>query len=84
MGKKQSLHDWCIENNKEHLIKEWNTQRNSEELGLDIQKVSFDSTKKAWWMSKDRNGDLISIKKRRLGFGFPSEISPRIFNIENK
>ena len=42
---RKSLYDWCIENDKEHILNEWHQEKN-----LDSPKeVSYGSAKKKWW-----------------------------------
>ena len=47
--KKQSLLEWCKENNRIDLIKEWDTKKNKE-IGLFIDEVARGTKTKAWWI----------------------------------
>lgn len=51
---KQSLVDFCIENNKQYLINEWDYEKNNS-IGLFIDKVSYGSGKTANWICKNNH-----------------------------
>ena len=40
---KKSLYDWCIENNKEHLLAEWDCHQNE---NLDTKEIGYGSHKR--------------------------------------
>lgn len=63
------LVDWIKENPEyEYLLEEWDTERNREELGLEIGDVSFGCNKKVWWICREcGQGFLQGINKRTCG-----------------
>ena len=44
--KGKSLVDWCVEKSRQDILLEWDNQSN---YGVDINCVSYGSTKKYWW-----------------------------------
>ena len=42
----KTLYDWCIENNREDLLKEWHPTKNAENTPHNI---GYGSNKKVWW-----------------------------------
>lgn len=44
-----SLEQYCRENNKEYLLKEWDYEKNGD---LKLDQVSFSSNKRVWWKCK--------------------------------
>ena len=48
-----TLYDYCIKNNKEHLLKEWDYELNKD---LDIKTILTGSNKKVWWHCPKCNG----------------------------
>ncbi len=52
MPKGQSLYDWCKENNKEYLLKEWDTEENAKK-GWNTKNVACKCNKLAHWICKD-------------------------------
>ena len=50
MSNRQSLYEWCISNNKEELLREWDSEKNSK-IGLFPEKVGCKSSiYKAYWI----------------------------------
>ena len=47
MRKKQSLYDWCVENNKMYLIKTWHPEKND---GRTPHDFSYKSSESVWWL----------------------------------
>ena len=56
-----SLKDWCIENNKEELLSEWDYEKNGD---LTPENISYGSGKKVFW-------------KCKLGHSWESEVKGR-------
>lgn len=51
---KKTLYDWCKENNKDYLLKEWDFEKNNA-IGLFIDKISYGSGKIANWTCKNNH-----------------------------
>lgn len=49
--KKGSLLDWCKENGEygQQLLKEWNTEKNQQELYLNMKNINYNSTRTVYW-----------------------------------
>lgn len=45
---KLSLRQWCIENNRNDILEQWNYKKN-DSLGFDINKMTIGSNKIVWW-----------------------------------
>lgn len=58
----KSLYDWCVENNKQYLIDEWDYKKNQ----LSPKEVAYGTHKKAWWICKN-NHSFYSIISNRTG-----------------
>ena len=41
-----NLFEWCIENDKEYLLKEWDYTKNS---NIGPSEVTYGSNKRVWW-----------------------------------
>ena len=67
--KKTNLREWCIENDKEYLIEEWDNERNLEELGLIIEGITHGSGKKVYWNCKKCGHKWKSRTYNRAGSG---------------
>ncbi|HFJ9467876.1 zinc-ribbon domain-containing protein [Bacillus cereus group sp. BfR-BA-01495] len=65
---KKSLYDWCIENNKEHLLAEWDCQQNE---NLDTKEIGYGSHKKVGWIGICNHQWMATIKNRTSGTGCP-------------
>lgn len=82
VDRKSTFYDWCITNNREDLLMEWNTTKNEP---LTPRNISSGSNKKVWWIVKhfDENTKKIflfeweaSINNRKKGRGCPYLCSP--------
>jgi hypothetical protein len=45
----KSLYDWCIENDAQYLLDEWNYDKNNE-LDINPKNISYSSNKRVWWI----------------------------------
>ena len=62
----KSFYQWCVENKKKDLLKEWDYSKNS----FSPKEVSFASHKEAWWKcAKCGNEWSTTIKNRKSGTG---------------
>ncbi|USK82635.1 hypothetical protein LHV56_12475 [Peribacillus frigoritolerans] len=66
MGK--SFYDWCIENNKQELLGEWDYKKNIHTTPKDI---SYGSQKKVWWICEHDHSYDTTTNNRRRGTGCP-------------
>ncbi len=79
--KKNNLLEWCKENGKEYLIEEWDTEKNREELGLEIEEVGYGSHKKAWWRNEKNHLWQAEIRGRSIrGYGCPYESGQKVLS----
>ncbi|MBQ7286533.1 MAG: hypothetical protein IJW73_02100 [Candidatus Gastranaerophilales bacterium] len=58
----KTFYDWCIENNREDLLKEWHVTKNDD---LKPENVSYGSSKRVWWMCDKGHEWLASPKDRK-------------------
>ncbi|PDY46811.1 zinc-ribbon domain-containing protein [Bacillus pseudomycoides] len=65
---KKSFYDWCIENNKEHFLAEWDHEQNED---LEIKEIGYGSNKNAWWIGRCNHQWISTIKNRVRGNGCP-------------
>lgn len=65
---KMSLAEWCKKNNKEHLLKEWDYEKN---ISLTPDTVSHGSHKKVWWKCSKGHEWEAQIKSRTYNHGCP-------------
>lgn len=69
---KKSFYEWCIENSKEHLLIEWDSEKNQE---LGPRDISYGFTQKIWWKCPKCNQSYHDITShRREGRDCPNEI----------
>ncbi|WP_375088853.1 zinc-ribbon domain-containing protein [Peribacillus sp. RS7] len=66
MGK--SFYDWCIENNKQDLLGEWDYEKNILTTPKDI---GYGSQKKVWWICEKGHSYDTTTNIRRNGSGCP-------------
>lgn len=59
---KKSFYDWCIENSKEHLLSEWDYEKNK---NLEPKDISFGNTQQIWWKCPQCNQSYQSIPTDR-------------------
>ncbi len=64
----ESLYDWCLKNNRQYLIDEWDAEKNDAE-GLYINKESASSREKAWWECKEHGHPYKATISYRAGIG---------------
>jgi very-short-patch-repair endonuclease len=64
----QSFYEWCIANNKQHLLDEWDYVKNTIHSPNDI---SYGSTKKIWWKCEKGHSYDAQTNNRRNGSGCP-------------
>jgi len=69
--KKNNLEDWCKENGREDILKEWDTKKNREQLGIEIEEVSAGMGKKVWWLCKEGHSYKQTIASKTNGNGCP-------------
>ena len=58
----KTFYDWCIENNREDLLKEWHVTKNND---LKPESVSYGSNKRVWWRCDKGHEWLASPKDRK-------------------
>lgn len=56
-----NLHDWCIENDKVHLLSEWDTENNAP---LTPEQISPKKREKVWWKCKYGHQWAVTIWQR--------------------
>lgn len=63
-----SLLDWCLENGEygKQLIKEWNAEKNQKELGIDINRINYNSSQKVFWKCTYNHEWECSIESRTI------------------
>lgn len=66
MGK--SFYDWCIENNKEELLEDWDFEKN---VDFNIKEIGYGSNKQVSWKAKCNHQWMTSVKNRVRGTGCP-------------
>ncbi len=59
---------WCINNRKEYLLKEWNSEKNNE---FSPREISFGCGKKVWWKCSKGHEWFVSPSNRVQGTGCP-------------
>ena len=59
-----NLFEWCIENDKEYLLKEWDYTKNS---NIGPSEVTYGSNKRVWWQCEVGHEWDIDIKHRTTG-----------------
>lgn len=64
----KTLYDWCIENNREDLLKEWHPTKNGM---LKPSMISAGSNKKAWWICSKGHEWQSTVNNRKNGNGCP-------------
>ena len=65
---KVTLQSWCEENNYDHLLKEWNKEKNGETTPADY---SYRSQQKVWWRCDKGHEWEAQIKSRTYNHGCP-------------
>ncbi|WP_312473496.1 zinc-ribbon domain-containing protein [Neobacillus sp.] len=65
---KKSFFQWCLENHKEHLLSEWDYEKNE---GISDKEIGFGSQKKVWWIGSCNHQWESTIKNRTSGTGCP-------------
>lgn len=66
---KKSLYQWCVENDTEYLLSEWDYEKNEE---LKVREIGYGSQKKVWWIGKCNHQWMSTIKNRTSGTGCPT------------
>ncbi len=66
--KRMSLYEWCVQNNNELLLSEWNTAKNGEKTPKDY---SYGSHSVVWWKCSKGHEWQAVIKSRRYNHGCP-------------
>ncbi|MDF2534446.1 MAG: putative zinc-ribbon domain protein [Bacillales bacterium] len=64
---KQSFYQWCIENEKEQLLTEWDYEKND----LDVKEIGYGSNRTISWIGSCNHEWRTSIKNRVRGTGCP-------------
>ena len=64
----KTFYDWCIENNREDLLKEWHVTKNND---LKPENVSYGSNKRVWWRCDNGHEWQASIVHRKNGRSCP-------------
>lgn len=65
----KTLYDWCVENNREELIKEWDYKLNG---SINPRNISYGSNRKIWWKCPKGHPSYETVpSKRRIGHGCP-------------
>ena len=59
---------WCLKNNKENLLREWNEKRN---IDITPQEISYGSGKRVWWKCSKGHEWCVSVANRVQGTGCP-------------
>ena len=59
---------WCIKNGKDHLLKEWNAEKNTD---FTPKEISFGCGKKVWWKCDRGHEWRVSPNNRVQGTGCP-------------
>ena len=64
----KSLYDWCISNNQEQLLAEWDEEKND---GKTPKDYSYGSHAKVWWKCSKGHSWQAVLKSRRYNHGCP-------------
>ena len=59
-NEKKNLKEWCLDSGKEHILKEWDYDKNKD---IQIDKIGKSSSKEVWWKCKEGH----SYKKSIVG-----------------
>ena len=63
--RKKNLEQWCIENNREELLKQWNKEKNSEFcIPMTPSAIEYCSPNGAWWMCENGHEWYAPVQKR--------------------
>ena len=65
---KQSLLEWCIENERMELIEQWSREKNE---SISPRNVTSGSNKKVWWKCEKGHQWEAVISSRTRGIGCP-------------
>ena len=68
MGMHINLKEYCINQNREDLLRQWDVEKN---LPLRLEKAPYGSGKKAWWRCERGHSWDAAIKSRVKGSGCP-------------
>jgi DNA-directed RNA polymerase subunit RPC12/RpoP len=60
MARGQSLYDWCKKNKKEHLLEEWDDEKNK----ITPKEITCGSREKAWWKCEENHSWRTKINNR--------------------
>ena len=64
-----TLYDWCMENGREDILKEWDQERNG---SFTPNTISLDSKRRIWWKCfQCGHSYMTRIDSRVMGFGCP-------------
>lgn len=64
----KTLYDWCLQNNREDLLDDWDDKKNI----LTPKSISYGSNKKVWWKCPKGHPSYEAVpSKRRIGHGCP-------------
>ena len=64
----KSLYDWCIENSRNDLLEQWDSEKNAP---LQPEQCTSVSRKKVWWKCSKGHSWKAQIKHRVIGTGCP-------------
>lgn len=56
---KKGFYQWCIENDKDHLLSEWDYEKNED---INIKEIGYGSQKKIWWIGSCNHQWMSTIK----------------------
>ena len=65
---KQSLADWCLQQGREELLRQWHPEKNAD---LSPQEVCSGSNRKVWWICQYGHEWEAAVKSRVRGAGCP-------------
>lgn len=65
---RKSFYEWCIENNKQELLGEWDYEKN---IHITPKDLSYGSVKKVWWVCEKGHSYDALPNNRRNGSGCP-------------
>ena len=71
MKKTKSLQDWCKENYREELLKEWNYEKNKD---ISPKDIPYNSHKIVWWICEKKHEWKATIINRTNGQNCPYSI----------
>ncbi len=76
----ESLYEHCINRGKEHLIRQWNSEKNGD---VTPKNITYGSNVMAWWRCEKGHEWQASVKSRCLGTGCPVCAGKTVLRGEN-